>query len=73
MPNPAEDYFMIQGDLDIYDLDIIDINGTTIQSLSGINYEERIDISGLGPGMYFIRMLHKENNILQVELMLKAQ
>lgn len=73
VPNPAIDYFKIKGEFDNYQIQIVDVSGNVVQNLSNVATEHRIDISDLGPGMYFVRMQHLQNQTLFVELLIKPE
>ena len=73
LPNPAADYFMLKGDLDRYNINIIDIEGKLVSSVNNVGQEQRIDISSLGVGMYFIKIKHQSNDFIDVQLMIKAE
>ena len=64
-PNPASDVLNIFGLENIQSsLDIIDNKGSKVISVSGFN-SGRIDISNLEPGIYFIRIVNDEINIVK--------
>lgn len=57
-PNPVRSQLTINGELEISSIEIIDLTGKTIKSL--FTAFNKIDISGLTEGVYFLRV----NNIL---------
>ena len=71
-PNPTSGIFEIRGDLGKYDLDILDVNGTVQETVDNSVHAEVIDISHLPAGLFFIRIRHKINGALWVEVLLKT-
>ncbi len=72
MPNPAVGYFMLKGDLSRYNIDILNVDGQVVSSINNVGHEQRIDISSMGIGMYFIKIKHQSNDQIDVELIIKA-
>jgi len=70
-PNPIDEFFVIQGSLSLYDIDIIDASGQIIQSIITSGTTEIIDTSLLGSGIYFVRMVQKNNNNLFLQKIIK--
>lgn len=70
-PNPNEGIVTIGGDLDSYQIDILDPMGQLHQSLITSGTQIKVGISNLPDGMYFLRILHKENGKVSLEKMLK--
>lgn len=73
LPNPVSEYFMLKGDLPNYNIDILNVEGQVISSINNVGQEQRIDISSLGVGMYFIKIKHQTNDYIDVQLMIKAE
>ncbi|HNQ67029.1 MAG TPA: T9SS type A sorting domain-containing protein [Bacteroidales bacterium] len=61
-PNPADNYITILSDKIINSVQIFDINGKLLKSVSD-NYED-IDISDFGQGMYFI-LINTDDEVLK--------
>jgi len=57
-PNPASDYFMIQNETSIsgISIKIIDVSGKIVISKDNINSDEKILISDLNKGIYFVNI-----------------
>ncbi len=70
-PNPVDQYFVIQGELSLYDIEIINELGQVIQTIVSNNTEEIIDTSTLGAGMYFIKATNQANNLISVQKIIK--
>ncbi len=68
MPNPAQDYILLNFKSDIGNIataDIIDINGNIIQNISENSISnKRIDVSGFAAGKYFIRISGNKNYVI---------
>ncbi len=62
-PNPVEDFFILQGELGFYDITILDLNGQTVLTLPSEGSEIRIDVSSLGPGMFFVNVKHQNDEV----------
>lgn len=70
-PNPTNQYFVIQGELWLYDIEILNASGQVVLIIDTNNSEEIIDISTLGSGLYLIKMEHKTNSNLCVQKIIK--
>lgn len=70
-PNPTNQFFTIQGELWLYDIEVINVSGQVVLTIDSNNTEEVIDVSTLGTGTYFIKMEHKTNNNLSVQKIIK--
>jgi uncharacterized protein involved in outer membrane biogenesis len=72
-PNPANDFLQIilkQNDPTNYSVAIIDVTGQEVLSHSLLN--DRIDISALKGGMYFIKLINtKTGNVVGTEKFVK--
>ncbi len=58
-PNPAADYFRIEADFSVSDIQIISNSGTMIMDKTGHFSSETVDISDLPAGVYFLRITYK--------------
>jgi len=61
-PNPVRDYITITGASAFTQIQLIDVSGKIVQQFSK-SVGNRYDVSGLGKGVYFIRMVGKEETI----------
>jgi len=71
-PNPTYGIFKIEGDLQNYFIEILDVNGFVNQNLTGATSPIIIDISSLPSGLYFIRFTNINDNKLAVQKILKV-
>lgn len=55
-PNPTLDYFIIETDLDAYDLQIHNQYGRLLKTYHGIRDGKHISVDDLSSGMYYIRI-----------------
>ncbi len=55
-PNPTENYFFIDGLKESSSLSIFDINGRKLNYISAVANNQKIDISSLQSGVYFVRI-----------------
>lgn len=70
-PCPVDQYFVIQGELDQFDIDIINENGSIVQTITSAGNEIIIDTSNFGAGLYILRMFNKVNRALSIEKIIK--
>ncbi len=70
-PNPTSGFFTIQGNFQNYSIQILSQTGAVFQDLTHLSSPITIDISALPAGMYFIRVLNTQNQLLTVEKILK--
>ncbi len=70
-PNPVLDEFTITGNLGLYDIDIMDSIGQIHQTISATGNTHTIDISTLPTGLYFVRIVNKTNNLLEIKTIIK--
>ena len=66
-PNPASEYFMIQSESIVsgISINVIDISGKIVISKDNIKSDERIIISDLNKGIYFVNIT--SNNFSKTE------
>lgn len=69
--NPVVNEFRIKGILDDYFIEILNSDGTLFQTISTIDSYEIIDLNNLPAGLYFISILHKTNNQLSMQKIIK--
>ncbi|MBP5649798.1 MAG: T9SS type A sorting domain-containing protein [Bacteroidales bacterium] len=71
-PNPASEYVDIQLDNQISEIKIYTAEGKLVWTKTGIDAtEERVLLSGLCPGLYFIQIIDNQNNNINKKLILK--
>jgi len=70
-PNPVSDQFTINGDLTSYEIEILNSTGQIYQTINSSGNSHTIDISSLPSGIYFVRIQNLNNNLLEVQLIIK--
>ena len=70
-PNPTNHIFNVRGVLGLYNIDILDVNGSVIMNKNTNNGEVSVDINELGSGTYLIRVSNKNNEVLSVQKIIK--
>jgi len=70
-PNPTSGIFVVDGVTTSYDVDILDVMGNVHQILDNSNRIE-INLSALPDGLYFVRLRHRTNGNIHIELILKS-
>lgn len=71
-PNPTNDIFVIQGNLSLYNIDVIDAIGNVVLQINSSNQsEETIDLSSLSSGLHFVRLQHISNSNMFVQRIIK--
>jgi len=70
-PNPIDQFFVIEGSLSLYNINILNAAGQVVQTIVSNNNIETIDTSTLGSGLYLLRVVHKNNNNLYVQKIIK--
>ena len=68
-PNPALDYFTINGADDFTQIQLIDVNGKLVRQMKKLA-GNRYTTHGLGKGMYFVR-LQSSNSTVSIKLMIE--
>lgn len=63
-PNPASDRITIQSESVIFRLEVINIDGKVIQTISPDDVRLEVDISQYVPGMYQVKALYGDGNVL---------
>ncbi len=56
-PDPVDDYFVLKGDLGLYDIDVLNAAGQVILEINTSSNEEIIDVSNLSSGLHFVRLV----------------
>jgi len=70
-PSPTNQYFRIKGLLSNYNLEIINTAGVVVQTLNNVGYNQEIDISTLGAGLYLLRVTSTEYGDLHLQTIIK--
>jgi len=70
-PNPVVNQFTINGDLDLYQIDILNAAGQITQTINNVGNSHTIDITALPAGMYFVRVRNHTNSLLEVQKIIK--
>ena len=66
-PNPASDILNIQAEEPISSIEIMNLLGQTLLTSKGNSNREQIDISGLSPGNYFVKVfVGDESRVLRI-------
>ena len=64
-PNPVQDELTMRWSSTGFEWEIIDLPGTIILNGKSSNEQESVDVSGLEPGLYMIKVHDKQNNELK--------
>ncbi len=70
-PDPNSDLFTIRGTLDLFAIDVLDINGAVYLNLPNDGKSVSFDKTSLPTGTYFIRVSDPNNNELHLEKIVK--
>ena len=70
-PNPVLNELTIEANFSLYQLEIFDAVGRTYRKIYPIGLINTIDISSLPKGLYFIRVLSKTNNLVEIRKIVK--
>ena len=71
-PNPVEGVLNIAGDFTNYTIQILNVHGHIIQTLSDLASPVSLNISTLGTGLYFLRISNTSNGLLSVHAVVKS-
>ncbi len=69
-PNPANDVLFIQSPLEIYYLELLNIQGSILFSENVRSKDFKLDISNLKPGVYFLK-LETDRELILRKVMVK--
>lgn len=61
-PNPATDYFIIEGASSLYKVTVTNSKGTIINSMQMTSGASKLDCSDLSPGVYFVKVHEIESD-----------
>lgn len=70
-PSPANDYFSINSNLDIFSFTIFDLNGQVVGEYQNIQPQRKVDISGYSSGVYFVQFWNENNSRICTKKMVK--
>ncbi len=70
-PNPFENYIVVDGVLDNFELKIFDISGNPVGDYSGSSNPVVLNLGNLGVGVYFLSVQHNLKGQLGVYMMIK--
>lgn len=70
-PTPTDNYFQLKGIQNIVHLNIWGADGQTVKLFRNISEFEKIDVSKLVKGLYFVEVLDLENTRLSIHKMVK--
>jgi len=70
-PNPVLNKFTISGKLNLFQIEVINPSGKVFQTIDNAVNQYTLDVSDLPSGQYFIRVLSKNNNLLQTQQIIK--
>lgn len=64
-PNPAGDYFRIENGVNIKDIEVINVLGKVVKQYAPASQSENFYIGDLNTGLYLVRMLDKNKNVIK--------
>lgn len=64
-PNPAGDYFRIENGFNIKQIEVINVLGKVVKVYSPQSQSENFYIGDLSTGLYLVRMLNKNNDVVK--------
>ena len=68
VPNPAKDYININNNTNIKSLEVLSISGEVLKTLKNITNQQQINIADLTKGVYFLRAIDKNGNLLHSKM-----
>lgn len=72
-PNPFDEYFKVQGVLEDYKLEILDVAGNIVSNLPNTGTELSINTNNLGAGMFFLKVYDPINSQVCVQKIIKME
>ena len=70
-PNPTQNEFRITGNLNQYQIQLIDSMGKTLRNIKATGSSQIINISSFPQGLYFIKILNKTNDLVEIQKIVK--
>lgn len=70
-PNPVVNQFTIKGELDLYQIDILNAAGQVTQRINNVGNSPTIDVGALPAGLYFVSVRNLSNNLLEIQKIVK--
>ncbi len=70
-PNPVLNRFTIEGKLSLDQIEIYDSIGRLHRKINSIETIQTIDLSSLPKGLYMIKVLNKDNNLVEIQKIVK--
>ncbi|UCG28395.1 MAG: T9SS type A sorting domain-containing protein, partial [Bacteroidales bacterium] len=61
-PNPVDNYLMVTGIDRINNIEIMDLSGKIIKSVSVLDCESGVEVKGLSPGIYGLRITYSDGS-----------
>ncbi len=71
LPNNADSYFMLEGNMTNYNIELLDVDENVTKSFNNTSTEHIITDSSLGPDDYFLRVVHETNSNLLFQTIIK--
>lgn len=70
-PNPALNELIIESNVDLYQIELSDAVGRLYRTINSTEDSQKIDISMLPQGLYFIRVFDRKNTLIEVKKIVK--
>jgi len=70
-PNPVSNQFTISGELNLYQIEILNSTGQILQIIRLSESHQMVDISNLQSGLYFVKVKDLNKNLLEVKRVIK--
>lgn len=72
-PSPFDQYFQIDGSEDLYSLSILNLSGQVIEAYPSVSRLEKVDVSHLPSGMYFVHFQSADRLSFGVQRVVKGK
>lgn len=69
-PNPVSDIFTIQGDFNSHHIELINMNGQVIRSITPNGNSQSVDVSLFSSGIYFVRIKNMNDKSVEMHKLL---
>lgn len=70
-PNPSDDWFRIDGDERILSVELIDATGKLVKTVKEVGNAQRISVSELPEGLYFVRLILDQGDVRSQSLLIQ--